>query len=214
MFNLSLDAINVIQPETCLQNSKDLFKKLQLCISNYERKHGIYDLKILNELGFKILEKLDKFCSPSMERKELSFAINLFCDKIEEMKEKSNEEYIQKVKEIFRCQECNTTFESEELLVVHVKNHVSKFTGVYHAICSNCKVMTSSQEFPVKCHSCAKDKYEPEPEGSMSPKSKVIPPGTWQKLRQPKESDAKEMYLNTKKRVKRITDKMETSQQS
>ena len=43
----------------------------------------------------------------------------------------------------------------------------------------------------------------------VGPSTKVLPPGKWQKLLQPKASDAKEMYETAKKRVKRITDKME-----
>ena len=42
-----------------------------------------------------------------------------------------------------------------------------------------------------------------------SPKTKVMPPGTWQKLRQPKESESKQMHLNAKKRLQNIKNKME-----
>ena len=200
IFNPNLDAINVIQPESCLQNSKELFRKLQLCFDTYENKQGTYDLNMLNELGFRILEKLDNFCPPSTERKALSLAINIFCDKIDEKREADK---------LFRCKTCNTTFNSEDLLIVHVNNHVSKLTGTYHDYCYNCKVKFSSKELPVQCPNCTKDKLEIDAddeniiehtekcsEGSISsPKSKVFPPGTWQKLRQPKDSDAKEMYL-------------------
>ena len=50
-FSPSLDALIVIQTESCLQDSKELFRKLQRCLGNYERKQGMYDLKLLNEFA-------------------------------------------------------------------------------------------------------------------------------------------------------------------
>ena len=99
---------------------------------------------------------------------------------------------------------------------------MSKFTGIYHEYCYNCNEKFSSKELPVQCPNCTKQppKTDLDDENRneytencgegiiLSPKSKVFPPGTWQKLRQPNIGDAKEIYQNAKKRVKKITDKM------
>ena len=145
----NLTIINEIQPETCLQDSKVLLRKLSLYLNQFGEKKGKSCLKMLNELGYKILEKVDKYCESSEERRQLSKSLNMFCDCVDDILTRTNE-----------CE----GFEVEDI---------------------------ESKETPT------------------SPQIKVFPPGPWQKLMQPKESEAKEMYQNAKKRVKKISDKME-----
>ena len=81
--NLNLDVIKDILPETCLEDSKKILEKLSICLDQYDEKKGKSYLIMLNELSFKILEKVDQYCGPSIERKKLSKSLNDFCDKID-----------------------------------------------------------------------------------------------------------------------------------
>ena len=90
-FHLSVDILNAIKPQTCLQNSKELFCSLLLHFEKFDDETEKSSLNIFNEIVFKIIEKVDKYCSPSNERKNLIMSLNGLCDKIDEIIEKRNE---------------------------------------------------------------------------------------------------------------------------
>ena len=85
ILHLDLNLIQTIHPDTCLKDAEQLLRQLSDCLEEFDEEKGKQYLDLLNELGFKILEKLDKFCPPSSERKKLSKSINEFCDKIDEI---------------------------------------------------------------------------------------------------------------------------------
>jgi hypothetical protein len=160
-FLLSFDILNSIKPETCMKDSEDLLKKLCTCLEQFSESKGKPHLTMLNELGFKIMEKLDKHCEPSIERRKLMRSLDNFCDQVDDILSRLNE----------------------------TQNDPSNVRNLER------KVLDGNGSSIGR--------------GPLSPKTKVIPPGTWQKLRQPKESEAKQMHLNAKGRVKNIKNKME-----
>ena len=88
VFQADLDLVNKITPETCLQDSKELLGRLLLCLDKFDEKQGKSYLDLLNEIGFKVLEKIDRHCEPSIERRNLSKLLNEFCDKVDAVAEK------------------------------------------------------------------------------------------------------------------------------
>ena len=88
VFQADLDLVNKITPETCLQDSKELLGRLLLCLDKFDEKQGKSYLDLLNEIGFKVLEKIDRHCEPSIERRNLSKLLNECCDKVYAVAEK------------------------------------------------------------------------------------------------------------------------------
>ena len=75
------------------------------------------DLKLLNEVGIKLMENLDSLCAASDERKLLIKDINIFCDQIDQkINEKDNEN---QGDDNFDCQICRLSFLTEKELVNH-----------------------------------------------------------------------------------------------
>ena len=98
------------------------------------------DLKLLNEVGIKLMENLDSLCAASDERKLLIKDINIFCDHIDQkINEKDNEN---QGDDNFDCQICRLSFLTEKELVNHVNIHALKSSGLTTIPCTQCQNMS------------------------------------------------------------------------
>ena len=201
----SLNDVNeIILSENPLKTARDLFLKSKSVFRNSSNNLTNKELKLLNELGIKLMETLDSVCSASDERRMLIKEINVFCDLVEDSIKKNTE------RKHFKCQFCSVGFITERELLEHVNKHASESSQLPEQICVQCQdPFIFSSEFSL-CLDCTKQQVEDTADNvSASVPRKTKLNKTLQMYKDPNNEDCDVLSKKTLDKTTNIRQKME-----